>query len=249
MDKKRTLQKLNESTRCDFDSLNRSFFTSPQRGAQRRLNSVTPNKGAIVHMYDETRQENISNPTSIFKKMREKSIRDGFVREKGARHREFFKGATPCVNDEDITELCKKYTIKPGDDSNAAMLSNKGTNIQMEKLKAEIKRKQNRMVHECEMANKKTTSDKFNLDLQRLLINFKQEEFMRNQRLLETVNVALPASLKQMYCYALNTELAYIIEGNEVAHDYHEGKFDPGMLKYADPKKLKKKPQKKRIPI
>ena len=72
---------------------------------------------------------------------------------------------------------------------------------------------------------------------------------MRNQRLLETVNVALPASLKQMYCYALNTELAYIIEGNEVAHDYHEGKFDPGMLKYADPKKLKKKPQKKRIPI
>ena len=52
------------------------------------------------------------------------------------------------------------------------------------------------MVQQCEMANKKTTSDKFNLDLQRLLINFKQEEFMRNQRLLETVNVALPASLK-----------------------------------------------------
>lgn len=105
------------------------------------------------------------------------------------------------------------------------------------------------MIQQCEKANKKTTSDKFNLDLQRLLINFKQDEFMRNQRLLETVNIALPASLKQMYCYALNTELAYIIEGNEVAHDYHDGKFDPGMLKYADPKKLKKKTQKKRIPI
>ena len=66
----------------------------------------------------------------------------------------------------------------------------------------------------CETENKATANDKFNLDLQRLLINFKQEEFMRNQRLLETVNVALPASLKHMYCYALNTELAYLIESN-----------------------------------
>jgi len=66
---------------------------------------------------------------------------------------------------------------------------------------------------------------------------------------METVSVAEPASLKQLYCYVLNTELAYILEGNEVAKDYHEGKFDPCMLKYADPKKLKKKPQKKRIPI
>ena len=32
----------------------------------------------------------------------------------------------------------------------------------------------------CETENKATANDKFNLDLQRLLINFKQEEFMRN---------------------------------------------------------------------
>jgi len=45
-----------------------------------------------------------------------------------------------------------------------------------------------------------------------------------------------------MFAYALNTELAYQIEANTVATEYHGGKFDPSMLKYADPKKLKKKP-------
>ena len=60
------------------------------------------------------------------------------------------------------------------------MLASKGLNVQMERLKAEIKRKHNRMVKQCETENKKTSSDKFNLDIQRLLVNFKQEEFMRN---------------------------------------------------------------------
>ena len=44
-----------------------------------------------------------------------------------------------------------------------------------------------------------------------------------------------------MYVYALNTELAYIMEANQVTDEYHKGKFDPCMLKYADPKNLKKK--------
>lgn len=55
--------------------------------------------------------------------------------------------------------------------------------------------------------------------------------------------------MQKVYIYALNTELAYILEANEVSKDYHSGQFDPCMLKWADPKKLKKKPQKKRLPI
>jgi len=56
-------------------------------------------------------------------------------------------------------------------------------------------------------------------------------------------------TLKKLYGYALNQELSYILEANEVALDYHEGKFDPTLLKYADPKRLKKKPHKKHVPI
>ena len=56
------------------------------------------------------------------------------------------------------------------------------------------------------------------------------------------MNFSDPDSLKKLYAYALNTELAYILEANEVSKDYHSGKFDPCMMKYSDPKKLKKKP-------
>ena len=44
-----------------------------------------------------------------------------------------------------------------------------------------------------------------------------------------------------MYLYVLNSELAGILEADQAAEEYHNGKFDPSMLKWADPKKLKKK--------
>lgn len=56
-------------------------------------------------------------------------------------------------------------------------------------------------------------------------------------------------NLKQLYLYVLNTELNGILEANQAAKEYHGGKFDPSMLKYADPKKLKKKPGKKLAPV
>ena len=97
------------------------------------------------------------------------------------------------------------------------------------------------MVALCEEENRKTVNDKFNLNLQQLLNTFKSEEFVRNQRLMEQVNFSDPDSLKKLYVYALNTELAYILEANEVGKNHHSGKFDPSMMQYADPKKLKKK--------
>ncbi len=39
----------------------------------------------------------------------------------------------------------------------------------------------------------------------------------------------------------LNTELLGSLEANEAAIEYHDGKFDPSMLKHANPKNLKKK--------
>ena len=81
------------------------------------------------------------------------------------------------------------------------------------------------------------------------MLNFKNQEFMRNQRLIDEVNFADNESLKQLYLYVLNSELSGILEADQAAGEYHDGKFDPSMLKWADPKKLKKKPVKKRIPI
>lgn len=81
-------------------------------------------------------------------------------------------------------------------------------------------------------------------DLRMLLNTFKDDEFKRNQRLLDEVNFADGDSLKQMYLYVLNSELAGILEADQAADEYHNGKFDPSMLKWADPKKLKKKNEK-----
>ena len=50
----------------------------------------------------------------------------------------------------------------------------------MDMLRAEIYRKQNKMVGQCEDENNKTATDKFNINLQQLLNNFKIDEFMRN---------------------------------------------------------------------
>ena len=81
-------------------------------------------------------------------------------------------------------------------------------------------------------------------DLRMLLNTFKDDEFKRNQRLLDEVNFADGDSLKQMYLYVLNSELVGILEADQAADEYHNGKFDPSMLKWADPKKLKKKNEK-----
>ena len=56
----------------------------------------------------------------------------------------------------------------------------KGIKSKMDMLRAEIYRKQSKMVGHCEDENNKTAIDKFNINLQQLLNNFKIEEFMRN---------------------------------------------------------------------
>lgn len=79
---------------------------------------------------------------------------------------------------------------------------------------------------------------------------YQYNEFNRNQKLLDEINFADPESIKQLYLYVLNTELSDILEADEKSMEYHVGKFDPSMLKYANPKNLKrKKVEKKRIPV
>ena len=74
-----------------------------------------------------------------------------------------------------------------------------------------------------------------------MLENFKYDEHKRNERLLNEVASVDKDNLKQLFLYVLNTELLGTLEANEAAIEYHDGKFDPSMLKYANPKSLKKK--------
>lgn len=78
------------------------------------------------------------------------------------------------------------------------------------------------------------------------MYNFKDTEFMRNQRLLDEVNDADSESLKQHYMYVLNGELNWLLEANQAADEYHNGKFDPALHKWDDPKKLKSKGKKRK---
>lgn len=82
-----------------------------------------------------------------------------------------------------------------------------------------------------------------------MILQYKHNEFNRNQKLLDEINFADSESIKQLYLYVLNTELSDILEADEKALEYHGGKFDPSMLKYANPKNLKKRTEKKRVPI
>ena len=49
----------------------------------------------------------------------------------------------------------------------------KGLHSQMDQLRKEIMNKHKKVIKLCEYENKKTVSDKFNVDLQQLLNNFK----------------------------------------------------------------------------
>ena len=127
---------------------------------------------SLVNMVNEARQDAITYPSSIFKKMRSKAEKQP-VREKGERMREKFKGRTATIKDEDITELCKTYPVKPPQNENSDLTESKGIPSKMELLRREITRKSNKMVKLCEEENKKTASDKFHTNLQQLLNNLK----------------------------------------------------------------------------
>lgn len=53
------------------------------------------------------------------------------------------------------------------------------------------------------------------------------------------MNFADKDSLKQLFLYVLNSELSWVLEADAAAAEHHNGKFDPAMLKWADPKNLK----------
>ena len=82
-----------------------------------------------------------------------------------------------------------------------------------------------------------------------MLENFRYDEHKRNERLLNEVASVDKENLKQLFLYVLNTELLGNLEANEAAREYHDGKFDPSMLKYANPKNLKKKQQAKKANV
>ena len=83
---RKTIQKLNQNSLGDFS------FSKSKTG----LNTVNTSQNSIVRMVDEGRQEAISDPTSIFRKLREKMASQP-IREKGQRVKEKFKGRTATV--------------------------------------------------------------------------------------------------------------------------------------------------------
>ena len=201
-------------------------------------------------MFDDTRQDNIDDPSTIFQKFRDKASKSP-IRTDDERQRENIKSHVPKITDDDIMELCQKYPKKHNDDDNKKDIT-KGGPMQMHKLQMEMKRKQTKIVRAVDKSLEEYSKHKFRFSFQQLMHNFKDQEMKRNQLLLETedVNTADPESLKQLYLYVLNSELNWLLEANQAAAEYHAGKFDPAAHKWDDPKKLKKKQKpKKKVPL
>ena len=118
MQRKKTIKKLDK----DQDNILPNVYdsqTSVQQKAShfrigRKVNAFEAHKVEFIPMVKEDRQESISNPSSIFKKLREKSSAQP-VRQQGERTRETMKPNVPYLDDEEIVELCKRYPVKPGE--------------------------------------------------------------------------------------------------------------------------------------
>ena len=91
-------------------------------------------------MTDEARQDAISYPSTIFKKLRDKMSKQP-IREKGQRVREKFKGPTASVKDEDIIQLCKQYKVKTSDMLHPDLAAGKGIKTKMDLLRRDVFKK------------------------------------------------------------------------------------------------------------
>lgn len=63
---------------------------------------------------------------------------------------------------------------------------------------------------------------------------------MRSLDLMHKLEYGDSQLIKQLYIYALKDQLDHNKEANEVAKNYHSGKFDPFMMNLMDKKKMKK---------
>ena len=101
-------------------------------------------------MLDVKRQENISNPSSIFEKFRLKAPR----KEEGERQRIVLKPGIPRVDDEEIIELCKRYPVKLNEDShnnkNNDDKMKTGAQLNMQRLQLDAQKKQVELVRNIE---------------------------------------------------------------------------------------------------
>ena len=97
---------------------------------------------------NQQRQEHISDPKSIFKKLREKAARDGATsQDPSHRHRQTLKAEVPKAHDEDIIELCHRYKSKGADDDDKAV---QVVSQKMQTLKDETKQKYTQLISTIE---------------------------------------------------------------------------------------------------
>lgn len=89
---------------------------------------------------NQQRQEHISDPKSIFRKLREKAAKDGATsQDPSHRHRQNLKAVVPKAHDEDIIKLCHRYKIKGADDDDDKV--EQVVSQKMQTLKDETKQK------------------------------------------------------------------------------------------------------------
>ena len=70
--------------------------------------------------------------------------------------------------------------------------------------------------------------------------NIQHDEFMKTLDLMNKIEFGDSQLIKQLYIYALKDMLDHNKEANDVARNYHSGKFDPFMMNLMDKKKTKK---------
>ena len=76
--------------------------------------------------------------------------------------------------------------------------------------------------------------------------SIKHDEFLKSLDLMHKIEFGDPQLIKQLYIYALKDALDHDKEANQVARNYHSGKFDPFMMNLMDKKSKKSNSQVRR---
>ena len=138
----------------------------------------------------------------------------------------------PKMSDPDIIELNEKYNSRNHED-----LEKGYQNMQLLRLDRQTRYKT--MVKDITKMARENKKDENKINFEQLMQSIRKDEFDKSLALMKKIEYGEPLLIKQLYLYALKDVLDHEVEANQVAKNYHSGKFDPFMMSLMDKKSKK----------
>ena len=142
---------------------------------------------------------------------------------------------------KDLIEGCKERANK--------VLDKKGNGKnQMMKLRQDRLERQHQLMESIEEQLLQYKKDIRQVNAQQLTAQLRGDEFANTCQIFSKIDFADIDSIKKLYIYMYKDEQEHNNEADFWAKIYKDSKFDAQKMKYTDPRNLKKKRQKNKLP-